>query len=355
MNLILQPSAGIRLLATAVAMPLDLPPAGRHGIALDNDAVHEAVLGPDWRAQLAAQTVTLGTAASATMQAVRHRQHVREANAIDLAIEAARRALLAAGMQADDLAALICVTSSPPLISAAMAARVGRALGCSEALCNATAFDVRAGGVGVMLAWFSAQGLIAQGSGPVLVVAAEAPSSFMRPDDLATALLYGDGAAACILAGGQAPSDTFLGGMSGQVALQGRPTTIPGLLPPQGDLMAYRFDKPDRAHLADLSRLWDQCPRVLVAQFPQACARTRWLVPYAVSERQMATAHAALGQPDAELVHELARYGCVGAASPLVALHGLLASGRTRPGDVVALLSAAGNGVWAGFFWALQD
>src|SRR5690606_40321191 len=134
------------------------------------------------------------------------------------------------------LAAILCVTSTPPLISAAMAARIGVALGCDEGLCNASCFDVRAGGVGVMLAWFSAQGLIAQGSGPVLIVAAEAASLFMQAGDVGSALLYADGAAACILAGGRddgdAPEAGFLGGMSGQRRMQGRPTTIAGILPP---------------------------------------------------------------------------------------------------------------------------
>ena len=347
MNLHIRPGARVRLLSTAVAMPMDLAPLGERGMVLDNDAVHEQVLGPQWRTHPRAIVAPLDE------PTVRTRQWVREATALDLATEAARRALQAASMPASDLAAILCVTSTPPIISAAMAARIGRALGCGQELDNASGFDIRAGGVGVMMAWFTAQGLIAQGSGPVLIVAAEAASSFLMPGDIGSALLYADGAGACILAHGDSDAETFMGGMSGQVALHGRPTTIPGLLPPHGDLMDYRYQRPDRAHLQELLHLWDRFPRVLASAFPRACQQLRHFLPYAVSTRQMDTARQALGQPKARVFHELARHGCVGAASPLVALHGLRASGQAHPGAVIALASAAGNGLWAGFFWRL--
>lgn len=353
MNLHLRPNACVKLLATATAMPLDLP--GQRGVLLDDEAVHERVLGPGWREHTASQPLQSG----------RTRQWVQGANGLDLAIEAAQRALQRAALAATDLAAIICVTSTPPVISAAMAARIGRALGCTSALCHASAMDVRAGGVGVMLAWFNAQGLIVQGSGPVLIVAAEAASSFLTAGDIGSALLYADGAGAAILAGtkpgaepgveaGHEPSASFLGGLSGQVALPGRPTTIPGLLPPEGDLAAYRYQRPDREHLQALHALWRTFPGELSAAFPQAHEALRHLLPYAVSQGQMDAALQAMAPTQAQLFHELPRHGCVGAASPLVALHGLLESGRTQAGDVIALLSAAGNGLWAGFYWRLS-
>jgi len=343
MNLLLKPRSDIRLLSTGVAMPVDVPPAGQRGVVLDHEAV------------LARMEVPTGSTAQAPDPQVQTRQWVQGADAIDLAVEAARCALSRAGMQAQELAAIVCASSTPVSISAAMAARVALRLGCSEGLANAAAFDVRAGGVGVMHAWFTAQGLIAQGSGPVLVVAAETPSLFLKPTDVGTALRYGDGAGACILAPTEAAVPSFLGGMSGQQAMRGRPTTIPGRLPPVGDPMDYRFQKPDREHLEDLMQLWARCPKALADAFPQAASSTRHVVPYSVSHQQMETALRALNVPGATCFHELHRYGCVGAASPLVALHGLLMSGQAQPGEVVCLISAAGNGVWGGFFWALDD
>jgi len=325
-------------------MPMDLQPTGQRGVVLDHQGV------------LARMQVPTDSPPQPVDPQVQTRQWVQGADAIDLAVEAAVRAMAQANMQAMDLAAIVCASSTPVSISAAMAARVALRLGCSEGLANAAAFDVRAGGVGVMQAWFTAQGLIAQGSGPVLVVAAETPSMFLRPTDVGTALRYGDGAGACILATCAEKTPTFLGGMSGQQALRGRPTTIPGRLPPSGnDPMDYRFQKPDREHLEDLMQLWAHCPQALSAAFPQAAEATRHVVPYSVSHQQMDTALKALGAPHATCFHELLRYGCVGAASPLVALHGLLASGQAQPGDVFCMISAAGNGVWGGFFWALDE
>ncbi|MFT3859611.1 MAG: hypothetical protein QM742_19600 [Aquabacterium sp.] len=367
MTLHVQPTVPMRLVATSMALPMDLAPTGQRGRELDNDAVHEAVLGPDWRAvKLARDTLGRSSRAGHAPPVVQRRQWVQgDATAIELGVEAARRALAAAGMSAGDLAALVCVSSTPPLISAAMAARIGVALGCNETLCNACCFDVRAGGVGVMLAWFTAQGLIAQGGGSVLIVAAETASVFMRPGDLGTAMLYADGAAACILArdddavAAQTSGPErfgFLGGMSGQMRLPGLPTTIPGLLPPKGgvaDVHAYRFQKPDRVHLQSLHALWGAFPKELAAAFPQACAALKHFLPYPISLEQMTLAHEAMGQPASALFHRLPETGCLGAASPLASLHGLLQSGTARRGEVLALASAAGNGLWAGLFWRL--
>ncbi len=355
MKLFVKPGARVRLLSTAVARPIDLAPQGEHGLVLDNEAVMALVHGVNWREVMAEKAAARGAAPAMPLPQVACRQWLTKgAHALHLAEEAARRALQAANLRAADLAGLICVTSTPPIVSASMAARVGKAIGLGVDLNQAACFDVRAGGVGVMQAWFAAQGLIVQGSGPVLIVAAEASSQFMSPGDLASALLYADGAGACVLGPGHAnDADTFLGGLGGQMSLPGQPTTIPGTLPPHGDLNAYRFQRPDRTHLEALLALWAQFPQELARAFPEANARLRHFLPYAVTQRQMDVACEALAAPQATLFHELQQWGCVGAASPLTALHGLLQSGRAQPGDVLLLASAAGNGLWSGFYWRL--
>ena len=338
MALTLRPMPGLRLLATAQARPLDLDPAGTLGAELDDAAVCARVGRSD-----------------AALDPLRRRQWVQgDADALALAELAARRALEAAGMRPRDLSAIVSATSTPHSISASMSARIGRALGCGDGLDHATACDVRAGGVGALQAWFAAQGLIAQGAGAVLVVAAEAASRFLRPRDLGSALVYADGAAACILGAGEAaPGGGFLGGASGQAALPGRPTTIAGALPPTGDLLDYRLQRPDREHLAALQSLWQRLPGELAARCPQAHAQLRHLLPYAVSHTQLENVRTAFGLQAGQVFDELDSHGCLGAAGPLSALHGLLQSGRAQPGEVVALAAAAGNGLWAGFYWRL--
>jgi 3-oxoacyl-[acyl-carrier-protein] synthase-3 len=364
MKLHIQPTVPVRLLATAVARPLDLVPRGEFGRVLAQDDVFAHVFGESWETVLQARQAE-GQASASGLPAVANRQWLMNgANALDLGAEAARRALQVAGLEVGELSALICVTSTPPLVSAAMAARIGRMLGeeagmgvgegADAGLAMAACMDVRAGGVGVMQAWFTAQGLIAQGAGPVLIVATEAPSAFMRDGDLGTALLYTDGAGACILGQADAGHKAFLGGLSGQTRLGGQATTIPGLLPPDGDLQAYRFQRPDREHLAALLGLWGRFPPELVAAYPEAASRLTHFLPYAVTPRQMDVALQALGPTQAQVFHELDQWGCAGAASPLTTLHGLLQSGQAVTGDVILLASAAGNGLWAGFFWQLD-
>jgi 3-oxoacyl-[acyl-carrier-protein] synthase III len=102
-----------------------------------------------------------------------------------------------------------------------------------------------------------------------------------------------------------------------------------------------------------LAELWSRFPPELAQAFPEANASLRHFVPYAVTQRQMDVASEALGAPHAEVFQELPQWGCIGAASPLMSLHGLLQSGKAHAGDVLLMACAAGNGLWAGFYWRL--
>src|SRR3989344_1551522 len=233
MSLRLPPRADVRLLATAVALPTDLAPVGQRGRVMDEAAVlahigHVGVPG--------AEAANATEPQSPLDAEVTTRQWVQDADAIDLAVEAGRRALARAGLQGNQLSAVLCASSTPGSISAALAPRVvarlqGEAADASIFL--PCAHDVRGGGVGALQAWITAQGLIAQGAGPVLVVAAETPSKFLQPGDVGTALRYGDGAGAVILgpAAGtdlaSRPGASFLGGLAGQRPLAGGPPPPP--------------------------------------------------------------------------------------------------------------------------------
>ncbi|MFF2026289.1 beta-ketoacyl-ACP synthase III [Streptomyces sp. NPDC058171] len=115
----------------------------------------------------------------------------------DLAVEAGQRALKSSGR--DDIDAVVLATTTPdhtcPATAPAVAARLG--------LTGVLAFDVAAVCTGFLYGLASASGLIAAGiADRVLLVAADAFTTIIDPDDRTTAVIFADGAGAVVLRAG---------------------------------------------------------------------------------------------------------------------------------------------------------
>ncbi len=116
----------------------------------------------------------------------------------DLAVEAARQALDAAGLPASELGGILLSTTSPDSVFPSTACHVQRMLGCSAI----PAFDLAASCSGFLYGLSMADAMIRSGQVKTcLVVAAEAKSRSIDPADGDTALLFGDGAGAVVVCG----------------------------------------------------------------------------------------------------------------------------------------------------------
>ncbi len=120
----------------------------------------------------------------------------------DLAAEAARRALEAAGVTAAELDYIICTTCSAERVTPAEACVVQQAIGAT-----CPAFDVNGACAGYVFALDVADGLFCAGRAErILVVSAEKMSRMADWTDRAICVLFGDGAAATVLGrGGDSP------------------------------------------------------------------------------------------------------------------------------------------------------
>jgi len=117
----------------------------------------------------------------------------------DLALQAARSALEAAGTQAAALDAIILSTTSSDTLMPAAACHLQRLLGAKPAF----AFDLAASCSGFLYALSVGDHLIRLGQARrVLVAAAEVKSRYLNFKDGNTAILFGDGAGAAVLAAG---------------------------------------------------------------------------------------------------------------------------------------------------------
>jgi len=119
-----------------------------------------------------------------------------EQSTSDLAVEAGRRCLQAAGVEAEAVDLIVVATCTPDHIAPSVACLVQDRLGCPQA----AAFDVNAACSGFMYAYLSAAQFVASGSYQnVLVIGADLLSRFIDPADVKTYPLFGDGAAALLL------------------------------------------------------------------------------------------------------------------------------------------------------------
>ncbi|MEO8241009.1 MAG: beta-ketoacyl-ACP synthase III [bacterium] len=114
----------------------------------------------------------------------------------DLAALAAVAALTDAGLQANDIDAIVLATSTADLTFPAAATMVQAKLGMT----NGFAFDVQAVCAGFVYALTTANALIVSGAATrVLVIGAETFSKLMDWSDRTTCVLFGDGAGALVL------------------------------------------------------------------------------------------------------------------------------------------------------------
>ena len=117
----------------------------------------------------------------------------------DLATRAARAALGDAGLDANDIDAILVATSTPDLTFPSVATMVQGQLGMTRGF----AFDVQAVCAGFVFAMANAQALIVSGQATrVLVIGAETFSRLMDWTDRSTCVLFGDGAGAVVLEAG---------------------------------------------------------------------------------------------------------------------------------------------------------
>jgi 3-oxoacyl-[acyl-carrier-protein] synthase-3 len=111
-----------------------------------------------------------------------------------LAIEAAREALACAGRTPDEIDNLVLATTTADAIVPGTAPTVQHGIGM-----RGGAFDLNAACSGFVYGLIAVAGLIAVGSGPVVLVGSETLSKITDMDDRKIAIIVGDGAGAVVV------------------------------------------------------------------------------------------------------------------------------------------------------------
>jgi 3-oxoacyl-[acyl-carrier-protein] synthase-3 len=259
----------------------------------------------------------------------------------DLALEASRRALQAAGVAASEIDLIIVATSTPDFIFPSTACLLQAKLGVK----GCAAFDVQAVCSGFVYALATADSFIKNNIyKKVLVVGAEVFSRILDWNDRATCVLFGDGAGAVVLAADSKPGihASVLHADGSQVGL----LSVPGNVC-RGHITGSPFLQMNGQGVFKYAvKVLDEVARETVSAAGMTLADVDWLIPHQANVRILDATARRLGIAAEKLVVTVDHHGNTSAASVPLALDEFVRAGKIRSGHRVLM-----QGVGGGFTW----
>ncbi len=260
----------------------------------------------------------------------------------DLATQAAKRALDAAGMAAGDIDLIVLATTTPDQTFPATATAVQAKLGMGPG----AAFDVQAVCSGFLFALANADSLMKQGLfNNALVIGAETFSRILDWSDRSTCVLFGDGAGAVVLQAGDGHQGD--GVITHHVRTDGTKSDllyVDGGVSSTGSVGHVRMEG-NRVFKHAVTNISSAIREVLAATGKTA-DDIDWFVPHQANQRILNGVASRMGIEESKVISTIAEHGNTSAASIPLALDTAVRDGRIRPGHLV--LSEAMGG---GFSW----
>ena len=259
----------------------------------------------------------------------------------DLAAEAGRRAIEAAGITATDLDLIIVATSTPDMVFPSTATMVQNKLGTA----GCPAFDVQAVCSGFIYALTVADSMIRAGSARnALVIGSEVFSRILDFKDRTTCVLFGDGAGAVVIGASDQP-----GILATDIHADGKHRDIlcvPGHVS-GGNVLGDPVLKMDGQAVFKLAvGVLEETARASLAKAGLQDSDIDWLIPHQANIRIMQSTAKKLKMPAEKVVVTVDQHGNTSAASIPLALDVAVRDGRIRRGQHLML-----EGVGGGFTW----
>lgn len=266
----------------------------------------------------------------------------------DLAVQAAERALEAAGVAAADLDLILLATCTGDYPVPSTACLVQHRLGAARA----AACDIGAACCGFLYGLGVGDAYVRTGTRHVLVIGAEVMSAVTDWTDRNTCVLFGDGAGAAVLG----PSEGDRGILSSHLHSDGGLwdlIAVPGggsRMPPSEKMVAERQQyikmRGNETFKVAVKTLEDSVREALTANH-LTVDDLDLLVPHQANMRIIKAVASRLGLPLEKVMLNLERYGNTSAASIPLALDEAVKAGRITEGSLV-LMEAFGAGLtWA--------
>ncbi len=259
----------------------------------------------------------------------------------DLALEAARKALEAANLQAHEIDLIIVATSTPDMVFPSTACILQNKLGAN----GCAAFDVQAVCSGFVYALTVADAMIQTGAASkALVIGAEVFSRILDFKDRTTCVLFGDGAGAVVLQASDTPGilATDLHADGKHVGILCVPGHVSG-----GAVLGDPVLKMDGQAVFKLAvGVLEDAARAVLAKAGKTEADIDWLIPHQANIRIMQSTARKLKLPMNKVVVTVDQHGNTSAASIPLALDHAVRAGQVKKGETLML-----EGVGGGFTW----
>jgi len=263
----------------------------------------------------------------------------------DLALAAARHALAAANVPADEVDIIVLATSTPDQTFPASATRVQAALEMK----NGAAFDVQAVCSGFIYALNIADNFIRVGQArTALVIGAETFSRLLDWTDRTTCVLFGDGAGAVVLRAGEGTgSSADRGILSSHIHSDGRQHDmlyVDGGPSSTGTVGHVRMSGREvfRHAVVNMASVIGEA----LAANGLTAADIDWLVPHQANRRILDSTAQKLNLDPRKVVVTVDHHANTSAASIPLALSEAVADGRIRPGQIVVMEAMGGGFTW---------
>jgi 3-oxoacyl-[acyl-carrier-protein] synthase-3 len=303
----------------------------------------QRVTNTELAAQLAAKGIETSDEwiVSRSVISARHYAAADE-NASDLAVKAGRKAIEAAGLEAEQIDLIIVATSTPDFYGnfPSTACIVQNKLGIRN---NGAAFDVAAVCSGFVYAMSTADAFIKAGNAKnVLVIGTEVFSRILDFNDRSTCVLFGAGAV--VLSASSEPGvlavKLHADGSYGHILCG---PTNPSNAAIEGEKFLY-MDGPAVFKLA--VSVLEKVAHEALAHAGMQSSEIDWLIPHQANLRIMSGTAKKLGLPLEKMVVTVHEHGNTSAASIPLAFDQAVRDGRIQPGQTIMM-----EGVGGGFTW----
>ena len=270
----------------------------------------------------------------------------------DLASNAARQAMDAAGVTAEDIDLIIVATVTPDMFFPSTACFVQKKLGAVNAVC----FDISAACSGFLYALTVARQFLNSGARKTaLIIGAEKLSSLINWKDRNTCVLFGDGAGAVVMQ--CSTKDNAPGRVLS--AVMGSDGNLANLLKVPGGGSSCPItpenveSRPNTIHMEGRETFKHAVTRMChaaeeaLAMAGKTAADIDMVIPHQANARIVSAIATRLGVPEEKTFMNLHKYGNTSAATIPVALDEAHRSGCIKRGDVLLLVAFGGGFTWA--------
>jgi len=261
-----------------------------------------------------------------------------------LAIEASRKAIEAAGIDARSIDLIVLATATPDQTFPATATKVQHALGCNGGI----AFDVQAVCSGFLYALGVADSMLRTGmASRALVIGAETFSRILDWEDRTTCVLFGDGAGAIVIEAQESDDAEPRGVLATKLHADGEHNELlfvdggPSTTGTVGKLR-MRGKEVFKHAVTNLAAVL----REVIEEQGLVAEDIDWVVPHQANARILDATARKLGLPAEKVIVTVDRHANTSAASVPLALDVAVRDGRIKPGQLVMLEAMGGGFTW---------